>query len=623
MAEVTYAEPTTRTPLHFDVLPPIEQSSPITTTTPTKQPFTANQDVPGQLTRPNNYHAQPHTMPSVQEQIKNDGATWKTIDVTPKTTATPAPRTNNTSASVLAGTNVVSGNNFAQEQAAEAAAYYGGWALSGFWDGAIEGKNYPNEQLRLKRDAAEDSAYTIGQKTGNEIREIALDAKHTIKDLWENRPHFEIPKIQVPKFSFPQLPKIDIPKIPEFNPQPKPQDKPIIGQPKPTVPEPEQKPQPEPKEKDIPRLKEPAPKPIPKDLTKQLRDLELSPCGSISFGYVTATKVLESRYVLNSSGGYHLERITVSATIEEVYNTWVKYNVGSEAPTIIEFIEAGGGTGQVNTFKINQVTSYDAYYGIGGFINSNQPTRSYPFNDIYYPYYSYGSANISVNGVNNNLAINAVLDHLSGGYPGEVYKINVSQIDAKNCPLKPVLPDPPPPPPKDCNCMAQCCPDIDYRKIQAMIEEAVKKLDVTPAIPESWLIRPEHHRPQLIFQFGEMIAKDKIGSAKYPLTIPHPKPNKPKKTSIPTYKKGNWEMIYVLKDNSKITIHALNEVEGMRVLNAAKALVLPDYLNGAYLSKSSKVITKTPLAEIFVTPKIAKYFPDGRKSTKPEWIVKF
>ncbi|WP_298908752.1 hypothetical protein [uncultured Nostoc sp.] len=51
MADVTYAEPTTRTPLHFDVLPPIEQSSPITTTNPTKQSFTVNQDAPGQLTK--------------------------------------------------------------------------------------------------------------------------------------------------------------------------------------------------------------------------------------------------------------------------------------------------------------------------------------------------------------------------------------------------------------------------------------------------------------------------------------------------------------------------------------------------------------------------------------------
>ena len=622
MVEVTYAEPTTRTPLHFDVLPPIEQSSPITTTTPTKQPFTVNQNAPGQLARPSDYHAGPHTMPSVQEQIKNDGATWKTIDVTPETTARPSSRTSNTTQSVLGGTNVVSGNNFAQEQAFEQAAYQGGWALSGFWDGAIEGKNYPNESLRLKRDALEDLSYTFGQKAGNQVREIGKDAKKNLEDLWHNKPNFEIPKIQVPKFSFPQLPEFDIPKIPEFNPQPKPKEPVQPGQPKPTVPEPEQKPQPEPKEKDIPRLKEPAPKPIPKSLIRQLRDLELSPCGSISFGYARATKVLGSRYVLNDSGGYHLERITVPATIEEVYGTWVKYNVESgQTPTLEEFIESDGGTGQVNNFKIDQFTSYDAYYGVGGFINSNQPTRPYPFNDIYYPYYSYGSANIAVKGINNNLAINAVLNHLSGGYPGEVYKINVSQIDAKDCPLKPVLSDPPPLPPKDCDCMAQCCPDIDYRKIQAMIEEAVNKTAV--AIPDSWLIRPENHRPQLIIQFGEILTNKKIGSPKYPLTIPHPKPNKPNKAAIPIYKKGNWEIIYVLKDNSKITIHALNEIEGMKILNAAKALVLPDYLNGAYLSKSSKVVTKSPLAEISVTPKMAKYFPDGRKSEKPEWIVKF
>lgn len=473
---------------------------------------------------------------------------------------------------------------------------------------------------------AQKGFYEAGSGAGLAVKSIPK----IIKDSLEKVPRFEIPKIQVPKFSFPQLPKFDIPKIPEFNPQPKPKEPIQPGQPKPTVPEPQQKPQPESKEKDIPRLKEPAPKPIPKSLIKQLRDLELSPCGSISFGYATVTKVLESRYVLNDSGGYHLERITVPATIEEVYNAWVKYNVSEgQAPTLIEFIESGGGTGQVNTFKINQFTSYDAYYGIGGLINSNQPTRSYPFNDIYYPYYSYGSTNIAVKGVNNNLAINAVLDHLSGGYAGEVYKINVSQIDAKDCPIgKPPLLDPPPPPPEDCDCMAQCCPDIDYRKIQAMIEEAVKKLDVTAAVPLSWQIRHEGDKPQMVIQCAERksaaTAKQpaKYDSAKYPITVPHWKGGQNDKPSLPPYKKGNWEGILVLADNSKVTINAKNEAECIKILNAIKPWIDSNMLEGSYF-KGGKITTKEPIKETQVFPQYGRYFEKGQKNSKPDWRVDF
>lgn len=331
MPAVTYADPTTtRTPLNFDVLPPIQQASPIVNPPALRQPLNVQQTTGGQLARPIDYHAQPQNIPSVQQQIKLDGATWKTIDITPNSSARPRI---NTTQSVLAGTNVVSGNNFAQEQAFEQAAYLFGWSLAGFWDGAVEGKNYPNEQLRLKRDFAEDGAMT-------------------------------------------------------------------------------------------------------------------------------------------------------------------------------------------------------------------------------------------------------------------------------------------------------CCPEIDYRKIQAIIAEEVKKLDVTAAIPLSFQIRHEGDTPQMVIQCAQRKSAAngntpaRYDSAKYPITVPHWKGGQNDKPSLPPYKKGNWEGILVIADNSKVTINAQNESECIKILNAIKPWIDSKMLKGSYF-KGGKIVTEEPIKQELVYPKYGRYFANGQKNNKPDWRVDF
>ena len=143
------------------------------------------------------------------------------------------------------------------------------------------------------------------------------------------------------------------------------------------------------------------------------------------------------------------------------------------------------------------------------------------------------------------------------------------------------------------------------------------------AVPDMWLLRPEHHRPQAVYQFAEIMPDGKMGSPKYAINIPHHLSERPTSPPIPPYRKGNWEIIYVLSDNSKITIHALNQVEGHMVLNAAKKMVHPTYLTNAYLSKDGLVNTPVPLAKITVKLRMIKYFSKGRKDVKPDWIAKF
>lgn len=142
------------------------------------------------------------------------------------------------------------------------------------------------------------------------------------------------------------------------------------------------------------------------------------------------------------------------------------------------------------------------------------------------------------------------------------------------------------------------------------------------AVPDSWQIRPEGARPQLIIQFGEDLGNGKIGPPKYPLTIPHTFTQKLSVCPIPRYKKGSWEVILVLSDNSKVTVNAFDELEANKVLVAAQKLILPKYLLNSY-SKGGKIRKGEKLAEIVVVPKMAKYFSTGQKNLKPDWIVRF
>jgi hypothetical protein len=147
--------------------------------------------------------------------------------------------------------------------------------------------------------------------------------------------------------------------------------------------------------------------------------------------------------------------------------------------------------------------------------------------------------------------------------------------------------------------------------------------DAYAAIPDGWPLRPEHNRPQCVYQFAEVDADGNIiDSPKYSINIPHHQPQQVTE-GLPNYQKGNWEIIYVLSDNSKITIHSYDETNGMTVLNAAKNLVIPSYLEGAYTSKSSLVSGGYEIAQINVKCRMAKYFSTGAKNVKPDWISKF
>ena len=141
-------------------------------------------------------------------------------------------------------------------------------------------------------------------------------------------------------------------------------------------------------------------------------------------------------------------------------------------------------------------------------------------------------------------------------------------------------------------------------------------------VPESWELRPEAQRPQLIIVFKEKLANGTIGTSPYPLTIPHPIPDKPKSCPIPDYQKGQWEGILVLKDNSKVIVNAISLEEADRILTVIKGIIYPAYLKGSYQKVGQR--KGQALKTINVIGKNAFYFSQGIKNARqPDWMVTF
>jgi hypothetical protein len=579
---VTYADPTTTQDINtqkvLSILPPIQEVSP----------------PPPTILRPIDNHAKPHTLPPIQQQIQETAQPYRP---TPMYDDQPSGGSIG-SANALRARQLTTGQQNAQDEAMAQLAYALGYGLVGAYD-ALTNQYSDNSNLLFPRDSIEDASYEFGHNIVEFTQDSIERLTDTIQQIRDNPPQFEIPQLKIPTIEIPQIPEFQFPELPEFQlpefqfPEPKDEDKP---QPFPRIPR-------------IPK--------IPKDLTRQLRELDLSHCGSISFGIAYATKATGEIFI---EDGMYFKVIREPSSLDEMYGL----HINAYGPGFVDkvaFFESGGGTGSIYFEDLGDNVSYRYYQQVG----------TYAIRSEGYPYYYAGGGVIEVTGLTNNSAINKILDKFSSGeFQPEVYKLDVSNSDAKDCPIsKPPPPLEPPPLPPDpyCDCMAQCCPDIDYRKIQAIIQEELKKLDLVAAIPMSWQIRNEGNRPQLIVQCAEEDGVDKDGnkkykSAKYPISVPHWDGSPGEKISLPSYIKGNWEGIYTLSDNSKVTINAQNEIECKRILNAIKPHISKQYLKDAYF-KGGLIVRENPIKESRVKPRYGRYFEKGQKNNKPDWRVDF
>ena len=163
---------------------------------------------------------------------------------------------------------------------------------------------------------------------------------------------------------------------------------------------------------------------------------------------------------------------------------------------------------------------------------------------------------------------------------------------------------------------------LKFQRIAAIEGSLGCDLDA-PACPDGWQIRPEYQRPQAIYQFAEVDNSGNIvGAPMYRITIPHHLATKPI-NALPNYQRGNWLLIYVLNDNSRVTIHAFDETNATNLLNAIKQLIDPTYLTNAYLARSSIVNTASQIKQITVKNRMAKFWSQGAKNELPDWVKKW
>jgi hypothetical protein len=141
-------------------------------------------------------------------------------------------------------------------------------------------------------------------------------------------------------------------------------------------------------------------------------------------------------------------------------------------------------------------------------------------------------------------------------------------------------------------------------------------------VPEWWEYRPESKRPQGILVFQELKADGTIGNDPYSITIPHCNlGTAPIKAPLTTYKKGNWQGILTLKDNSKLIVNCVDVDEVNRVIGALSKVIDPAYLVGSFV----KIGPHRGLDYKTITVRVMRldYYPNGSKNMKPAYVKSF
>jgi hypothetical protein len=146
-------------------------------------------------------------------------------------------------------------------------------------------------------------------------------------------------------------------------------------------------------------------------------------------------------------------------------------------------------------------------------------------------------------------------------------------------------------------------------------------IEAIAAVPDWWQVRIEGRRPQLIMHFAEMGLDGKLDKTKYVISIPQALNVKPLASPISAYRKGQYEGILTLNDNSKLIVNAISETEAQRVIDEASGSIDPKYLNGSFIKIGIR--KGQALKQIMVYPKYAKFFSSGLQSLQPDWVVSF
>jgi len=143
------------------------------------------------------------------------------------------------------------------------------------------------------------------------------------------------------------------------------------------------------------------------------------------------------------------------------------------------------------------------------------------------------------------------------------------------------------------------------------------------AVPEWWQVRLGADRPQLIVQYAEVLSDGKFGAPMYPLTIPHYSNSADDTIAdlFPSYQKGQYMGVLTLVDNSKLIVNCNTQAIAESIIDVVSLTIDTDMLEGAHISIGKR--KGQGLKTITVAPRIAKFFPNGQKNMKPQWIKYF
>ena len=142
------------------------------------------------------------------------------------------------------------------------------------------------------------------------------------------------------------------------------------------------------------------------------------------------------------------------------------------------------------------------------------------------------------------------------------------------------------------------------------------------SLPERYQLSLEGNLPQLVCLFRELKEDGSLGKDWYPITIPHPLNTiKDKQTALPNYKKGSWELILTLKDNSKVFVNAFSQNDAEEILKSINPQIDSNYLTNSFQKIGQR--KGQALKEIVVKMVRADYYPTGAENSTPAWNKHF
>ncbi len=159
-----------------------------------------------------------------------------------------------------------------------------------------------------------------------------------------------------------------------------------------------------------------------------------------------------------------------------------------------------------------------------------------------------------------------------------------------------------------------------FERIANTEGESCNQQDAIASVPEWWQIRPEAHRPQMIYIYRVKNANGTWQSGGYSLTIPHPKQTTAATVvALPAYRKGNYQSILTLSDNSKVIVNGKDTAACEAMIQAAKAQITDSYLVGSSI-KSGVRGGATAFVEKAVKLWAIDYYSKGMQGeVKADW----